>query len=123
MIAPIFYEYIANAFHTFLIENDIQFPFLLLLGDYKSHISLELSKFSPEKRILIFSPLPNATNGLQTCDVDVFRLLNASWKASIKHREKKNGNLQIASNINFATIFKIVFDTLIDSIKIKKMFS
>lgn len=122
MVAPTFYEYIANCFYPWLIENDIQFPVLLLLDGHKSHINLELSKFCSEKRILLFSLLPNATNVLQPCDVGVFRSLKASWRASVRDWKQKNGNLRIISKINFTSIFKGAFDSSIDTIKIKNAF-
>lgn len=122
MVAATFYEYVANCFYPWLVENSIQFPILLLLDGHKSHINLDLSKFCSEKKIILYGLLPNATNILQPCDVGVFRPLKAAWKVAVRKWKLKHDNSKTLSKINFTPIFQEAFEASIDSAKIQNAF-
>lgn len=122
MVAPTFYEYVANCFFPWLQENGIQLPILLLLDGHKSHINLELSKFCSEKQIIVYGLLPNATNILQPCDLGVFRPLKAAWKVAVRQWKLTNGNAKTLSKTNFTPIFQKAFEESINANKIQNAF-
>ncbi|KAI4455755.1 hypothetical protein MML48_9g00000296 [Holotrichia oblita] len=78
MVGPTFFEYVANSFHKWLLENNIELRILFLLDGHTSHINPELADFCREKRILIYCLLASATHIIQPCDVEVFRSLKCS---------------------------------------------
>lgn len=108
MVAATFYEYIANVMYPWLVQNKIEFPVILFVDGHKSHLSLELSDFCSEKKILLYCLPPNATHILQPCDVSIFKPLKSYWKDAVKahHQISKS---PITKN-NFGPIFKKAFD-------------
>lgn len=121
MIAPTFYEYVANCFYPWLIKNSIQFPVLLLVDEHKSHVNLELSKFCYRKKIILYCFLANATNVLQPADVGVFCSFKANWRSTVREWKESNANKTL-SKTNFTPVFKKAFDAAVDSKKIQNAF-
>nr|CAI5857573.1 unnamed protein product [Callosobruchus analis] len=89
MVSSTFYEFIANVFHPWIIENHIKLPVLLFLDGHKSHINMELSKFCSEKGILLYCLLPSATHILQPCDIAIFKSLKNQWKKTVSGHKQK----------------------------------
>jgi len=77
MKAEVFYEYIANIFYPFLVEKNIQFPVLLFVDGYKSHLSYQLSTLCSDLKIILIALYPNATRILHPTDVSAFRPLKS----------------------------------------------
>lgn len=80
MKAEVFYKYIANVFHPFLIENSIQFPVILFFDRHKSHLTYQLSNLCSQLNIILIALNPNATRILQPADVAAFKPLKSGWK-------------------------------------------
>jgi len=108
MVSATFFEYIANIMYPWLIDNKVKFPVILYLDGHKSHLSLELSEFCTEKKIILYCLPPNATHILQPCDVSIFKPLKSYWKDVIKAHNLISKS-PITKN-NFGNIFKDAFD-------------
>lgn len=65
MAAETFYEYIADAFYSHLIEMNVTFPVILFVDGHRSHLSYELSTLCDKLKIEIIALYPNATRILQ----------------------------------------------------------
>jgi len=108
MVSATFYEYIANIMYPWLVDNEVKFPVILYLDGHKSHLSLELSEFCTEKKIILYCLPPNATHILQPCDVSIFKPLKSYWKDMVKAHNLISKS-PITKN-NFGNIFKDAFD-------------
>lgn len=62
------------------IEGVAYLLLVLFLDGHSSHLSLELSEFCKENRIIIVALFPNATHILQPQDVSVFGPMKQKWK-------------------------------------------
>lgn len=83
MTGEVFFEYVANIFHKWLIENNVPLPVILFIDGHTSHLTLHTSKFCKENGIVLVALLPNATHVLQPMDVAVFKPLKSEWKKGI----------------------------------------
>ena len=93
MTAETFYEYIANIFYAWLIESSAEFPIILFVDGHVSHLTLHLSNFCRDKKILLIALLPNSTHILQPLDVSFFHPLKLLWKTAIRQwRMEHNGD-------------------------------
>jgi hypothetical protein len=72
MTSEVFYEYIANVFHPFLVSQGVVFPVVLFVDGRKSHLTYQLSVLCNELKIEVIALYPNATRILQPADVAVF---------------------------------------------------
>lgn len=85
MQKELFYEYVANVFHPFLIKEKIKMPVILFVDGHRSYLTLKLSNLCEEKKIILVALYPNATRILQPCDVGLFKPLKTSWKRAVLH--------------------------------------
>lgn len=108
MVSSTFYEYMANVFYLWLLENNIDFPVILFLDGHKSHLSLELCTFCIEKQIILYCLPPNSTHIMQPCDVSIFRPLKVSWKKIVRSHKQESG--KTITKANFVSLFKIAFE-------------
>nr|CAI5823742.1 unnamed protein product [Callosobruchus analis] len=111
MVSSTFYEFTANVFHPWIIENHIKLPVLLFLDGHKSHTNVELSTFFSEKGILLYCLLPSPTHIFQPCDVAIFKSLKNQWKKTVSGRKQKTS--KSVTKANFAILFKASFDEAI----------
>lgn len=120
MVSAVFYEYMANVFYPWLLEHEVEFPVIFFLDGHKSHISMELSEFCADKRILLYCLPPNATHILQPCDTTIFRPLKNAWKKEVRvHKQQTSKSVTKAV---FPKLFKKAFDAAIKSETIKNGF-
>lgn len=80
MTSKAFYEYIVNEFEPWLTKMNLKRPVIFYLDKHVSHLSLELSQFCEEKKIIIIALYPNTTHICQPLDVSLFRALKAHYK-------------------------------------------
>lgn len=112
MTGQTFYEYIANVFYPWLIENKIEFPIVLYLDGHVSHLTLALSKFCSDKQIELVALYPNSTHFLQPMDVAVFHPLKNAWKKEVFQWRIKNSGARLKRD-NFCPLLKKVLDSTI----------
>ncbi|KAJ8930637.1 hypothetical protein NQ314_016552 [Rhamnusium bicolor] len=84
MRGDVFFEYIANGLNKWLTEENIPQPVLLLIDGHKSLLTLEISKFCSENKIILYALPSNTTHILQPADVSVFKPLKTEWKNSVR---------------------------------------
>lgn len=88
MNAESFYEQIANVFYPELKRkeenNELSFPVIVFLDGHKSHLSLSLSHFCRDKKIILVALYPNSTHILQPLDVAVFGPMKRNWKRTVR---------------------------------------
>nr|CAH7753500.1 unnamed protein product [Callosobruchus chinensis] len=119
-VSSTFFEFIANVFYPWILEDHIKLPTLLFLDGHKSHISMEMSKFCSERGIILYCLLPNVTHILQPYDVAIFKSLKDQWRKAVSDHKQKTNKSVIKSN--FAILFKTTFEVAICPEVIKKGF-
>lgn len=83
MKSELFYDYIKNVFHPYLMKRKVPFPVILFVDGHKTHLSLEVSELCSKLEIVLIALYPNATRILQPDDVSAFRPLKNAWKESV----------------------------------------
>lgn len=114
MKAEVFYEYIANVFHPFLIDNNIQFPVILFVDGHKSHLTYQLSNLCSQLNIILIALYPNATRILQPADVAAFKPLKSGWKRGLFEWRNENPNCVVTKK-DFAPILDKVIKSTVKS--------
>lgn len=107
MRSNIFYEYIANSFHKWILENEIPKPVLVFVDGHKSHMTMALSEFCENHGIILYALPPNTTHILQPADVSVFKPLKTEWKITVRHwiNQQKDLNNCSVTKTNFCQLF------------------
>ena len=90
MKSETFYEYVANCMDLWLDENQIKRPVILFVDGHKSHLTLHLSKFCDERRIILYALPANTTHMMQPADVSVFKPLKSDWKRTVREWQEQN---------------------------------
>ncbi|GBP10603.1 Tigger transposable element-derived protein 1 [Eumeta japonica] len=111
MTAKNFYEYIANVFYPWLIDKKIKLPVILYIDGHSSHITLPLSEFCREKKIILIALYPNSTHILQPLDVALFRTFKMAWQKSFQAFCQKCGIVSI-KKCQFALVLEETFKKL-----------
>ncbi|XP_043494007.1 MFS-type transporter clz9-like isoform X2 [Polistes fuscatus] len=106
-----FFEYIANIFYPWLIDNKIKFPVVLYIDGHSSHLTMTVSEFCREKQIVLVALHPNATHILQPLDVSFFHPLKLAWRTVVTDWRMKNNGQKITKEA-FASLLKTAVDTL-----------
>lgn len=114
MKAEVFYEYIANVFHPFLIENSIQFLVILFVDGHTSHLTYQLSNLCSQLNIILIALYPNATRILQPADVAAFKPLKSGWKKGLFEWRNQNPNCAVTKK-DFAPILDQVIKNTVKS--------
>lgn len=84
MNTEVFYNYVANSFYPWLLQNNIIPPVVLFVDGHVSHRSLKLSEFCYEKNIILVCLLPNTTHLCQPMDVIVFGSVKREWCSTLQ---------------------------------------
>lgn len=111
MTGETFFEFIANIFNPWLIENQIEKPVLLFIDGHTSHLTLQTSKFCSDNDIVLVALYPNATHILQPMDVSVFRSLKLAWKTGVQNWRLENLENPKLRKVHFSPLLKKVLDT------------
>lgn len=90
MKSETFYEFIANIFDPFLLENNIKLTLLLFVDGQKSHLTYELSKLCSDLEIILIALDVISTRILLPADVAAFRPLKMGWKRGVFEWRKQN---------------------------------
>lgn len=112
MKAEVFYEFIANIFYPYILENNIELPVILFVDGHKSHLTYNLSELCTKLKIILIALYPNATRLLQPADVAAFRPLKAGWKKGVSEWRNENPNSMV-SRKDFAPLLnKVIKDSI-----------
>lgn len=90
MTSAAFYEYVSNVFLPYLHKQNIAFPVIIFMDGHSSYMSLPLSKFCKENKIILVAFYPNATHILQPLDVAYFKPIKQYWKTEVKKYQLEN---------------------------------
>nr|CAI5844473.1 unnamed protein product [Callosobruchus analis] len=80
MKAELFFEYIANVFHPYLVSKGTKFPIILFVDQHSTHTSYQLSDLCSKLNIILICLYGNSTRILQPADVSTFKPLKSYWK-------------------------------------------
>lgn len=108
MKSETFYEFIANIFHPFLLQNNIKLPVILFVDGHKSHLTYQLSTLCSDLQIILVALYPNSTRILQPADVAAFRPLKEGWKRGVFEWRKQNYSMAAVTKVDFAPILQNV---------------
>lgn len=123
MTSELFFEYIGNVFHPYLVANGITLPVIYFLDGHRTHLTYQVSKLCTELGIHLIALYPNATRILQPADVAVFRPVKAAWKEAARSWLLENPGEQI-TKVNFAGILDMALkksikpETLINGFRV-----
>ncbi|XP_057339238.1 uncharacterized protein LOC130676762 [Microplitis mediator] len=106
-----FYEYITNIFYPWLLENKIKFPVILYIDGHSSRLTMAVSDFCREKRIVLITLHPNATHLVQSLDVSFFHPVKLAWQKVISDWRIQNNGDKIKKEM-FAKLLKKAVGTL-----------
>ncbi|GAB0086561.1 uncharacterized protein DMENIID0001_006470 [Sergentomyia squamirostris] len=95
MTSESFFEYIANVFLPWIVEQKIELPIIVFLDGHRSHTSLSLSKFCAENGLILVALFPNSTHITQPLDVAVFAPIKRRWKRVKRDWHKKERGYEI----------------------------
>jgi hypothetical protein len=105
MMAEVYFKYIANVFHPYVVRESVKFPVVLFVDGHKSHLSFQLSLLCSELEIEVIALYPNVTRILQPADVAVFRPIKISRRtAVIKWYINHPG--EVSNKVSFAPLLK-----------------
>ncbi|KAJ8910325.1 hypothetical protein NQ315_012331 [Exocentrus adspersus] len=106
MTSDVFFEYIANDFNKWAVENNIPRPLLIFVDGHKSHMTLALSKWCEENQVVLYALPPNTTHIMQPADVSVFKPMKSDWKKTVRNWQNRSENINSSVNkVNFCGIF------------------
>lgn len=105
----VFFEYIVNYFHPWLIEKKVPLPVALFLDGHVSHLTYHLSKFCADNGIYILALYPNATHILQPLDVSVFGPLKKEWAKEVHQWRMNNSGMSLMKK-DFAPMLENVIN-------------
>ncbi|KAI5638887.1 DDE superfamily endonuclease domain-containing protein [Phthorimaea operculella] len=114
MCGATFFEYIANKFNPWLVQQNIPKPVLFFLDGHRSHLTLYLSNFCAENGIEIIALYPNSTHILQPMDLAVFRPLKYYWKKAVKEWKLQHLGQNLQKE-NFALVLKTALQSITES--------
>ena len=110
MTCEIFYEYIANIYHPFLVSQGVIFPVVLFVnGRQKSHPTYQLSVLCNKLKIEIIALYPNATRKLQPVDVAVFHPVKMYGRKAVRDWHAKHPG-EVLNKVTFAPLLREVID-------------
>jgi len=111
MVASNFYEYIANIFYPWLVQNEIPLPVILYLDGHSSLMTKHLSDFCSTHKIELIALYPNSTHILQPMDVSVFRPVKMAWKNIVNEYRVEN-NYEALRKEDFGSLIKKAIDSI-----------
>ncbi|KAI4455465.1 hypothetical protein MML48_9g00002322 [Holotrichia oblita] len=98
MTSDVFYEYIANDFHTWVLENQIKKPLLIFVDGHKSHMTLSLSKCC--KSYKSYKRQPDALWNKSECYIkrnNKSRRIDSKRRSSDKHQRREQNSIEAHS--------------------------
>lgn len=95
MTADCFFEYFTNVFVPFLKEKEVTFPIIVFVDGHRSHLTLHLSRFCRENKVILVALPPNATHILQPLDVAVFGPMKQNWRDTVRKFKIDNNGKEV----------------------------
>ncbi|KAH9639510.1 hypothetical protein HF086_004336 [Spodoptera exigua] len=121
MKAELFYDYINNVLHPYLLKKGQMFPIILFVDGHKTHLTLQVSELCTKLKIILIALYPNCTRILQPADVAAFFPLKCAWKQSVL-RWRRDHPTQALTKADFVPILKTAIDVSLKPATIKNGF-
>lgn len=123
MKAELFYEYVANVFHPFLVKNNTKFPVILFVDGHSTHTSYQLRVLCRQLKIILICLYANSTRILtiQPADVPAFKPLKLYWKRGVLEWRRQH-EAESLTQEKFAPLLKTVIDTYLKTHILKNGF-
>ncbi|KAF2889357.1 hypothetical protein ILUMI_16816 [Ignelater luminosus] len=121
MTSQSFYEFVANIFHPWLLQNNIPLPVIFFINGLSSHLTMKFGEFCVNNQIELVALYPNSTQILQPLDVAVFHPLKNGWKKGVQRYKMENDRAKIKKE-NFSPLLATVLDQSIKSETIREGF-
>lgn len=109
MKSDVFYEYVANGLHQWILDQNIKKPVIFFVDGHRSHMSIELSQFCDDSSIILYALPPNATHIMQPADVAVFKPLKEYWRQAVRTWQNENLDKTL-TKFDFAQVFKLALN-------------
>jgi hypothetical protein len=109
MTCKVFYEYIANILHPFLVSQGVIFPVVLFVDGHKSHLTYQLSVLCNKKKTEIMALYPNATRIMHPVDVAVFHPVKTYWRKAVREWHAKHPG-KVLNKVKFAPLMREVIN-------------
>lgn len=109
MTGETFYEFIANIFFPWVLNQKIPLPIILFVDGHRSHLTMALSNFCSENKIILIALYPNSTHILQPMDVAVFHPLKNGWKKEINNWRIENNGQRVSRDL-FAPVLELAIN-------------
>lgn len=109
MRSDVFFDFVKNGLNEWVLNENIQKPILFFVDGHRSHMSIELSQFCDENRIILYSLPPNATHIMQPADVAVFKPLKEYWRQAVRSWQNENVGKSL-TKFDFAPVLKIAVE-------------
>lgn len=110
MKSEIFYEYIGNAFYSFVKKLGVTFPIILFVDGHKTHLDRKLSTLCSKLEIILVALYPNATRILQPADVSTFKPLKDGWRKGVLEWRRTHPTEELTKKA-FAPLLKCIITT------------
>lgn len=121
MKAELFYDYIKNVLHPYLVKEGKIFPVILFVDGHKTHLTLQVSELCSDLGIILIALYPNCTRILQPADVAAFFPLKCAWKQCVL-RWRRDHPAQALTKTEFVPILKTAIEVSLKSDTIKNGF-
>nr|CAI5817826.1 unnamed protein product [Callosobruchus analis] len=112
MKAELFFEYIANVFHRYLVSKGTKFLIILFVDQHSTHTSYQLSDLCSKLNIILICLYGNSTRILQPADVSTFKPLKSYWKKGVLEWRRKHYSEALTQE-RVAPILKTVIENYI----------
>lgn len=117
-----FYKYFTNVFVPFLKEKEVTFPIIGFVDGHKSHLTLYLSRFCRENKVILVALPLNATHILQPLDVAVFGPIKQNWRDTVR-KFKIDNNCKEVTKAAVPGLLSNIMNNLKMAVNIKPGFS
>ena len=111
MKAETFYEFVANAFISWLDTSQIQRPVILFIDGHRTPMTMHLSTLCEENSVVLYLHPPNTNHTLQPADVGAFKPLKNMWKKYVHEFKRENPN-SVVQRVNVAPLLSKVLDNI-----------
>ncbi|XP_074106824.1 uncharacterized protein LOC141532394 [Cotesia typhae] len=111
MTAKNFYEYVANVFFPWIVQSNVKIPIILYIDGHTSHLTLPLSQFCSENKIILIALPFNATHILQPLNLALSPKFNAAYQKAFQTLCGNSGKISLKKN-QVALVLQKTFESL-----------
>lgn len=108
----VFEAWFRNSFLTWLDQNDVRRPVMLLFDGHGSHLTYTLAQMAADNQVTLYCLPPHTSSKLQPLDVGVYGPLKTHWSLVLRdyYRESR---LQNVKKEGFPSLLNKVFQFLV----------